>query len=141
MQHAEEELKHTAMENPAQETIPQRRRTQAVSMTQTEHPAINLHQSRLLQTLHSKLLEIAVSPHIVVSLEEIHIHAPVYQVSYSSEHSDISLRNDIPILIPEIPAITQKIKRRGFLRKRLEETNEAGLTGSRVIDLQTEMDV
>jgi hypothetical protein len=141
MQHAEKELQHTVMENPTKETVTHRNRTKAVAMTDAEYASIDLHKGRLYEFLHSKFLEIAVSPHIVVSLEEIHIHAPVYQVSYSSEHSDISLRNDIPILIPEIPDITQKIKRRGFLRKRPEETNEAGLTGSRVIDLQTEMDV
>ena len=125
----------------AQEAISGRHRPQTVAMAQTEHLAANLHQSRLHQTLHSELLEIAVCPHVVVSLEEIHAHSPVYQIRNSTEHSDISLRNHITILIPEIPYVTQKIQRFRILGKRPEEFNETRLPGSRITDLQTEMHI
>lgn len=129
------------MEDSTQETISPRRRPQTVAMSQTEHLSIDIDQSRLFQTLHPEFLEIAVCPHVVISLEEIHVHSPVDKVCQSSEHPDITLWNNITILIPEIPDIPQKIQRCGFLRKRPEKIHETSLSGSRVIDLQSQMDI
>ena len=54
--------------------------TEAITMAEAELPACNIYDSRLYKTLHSQFLEIAVCPHIMVSLEEIHLHSSVHQV-------------------------------------------------------------
>ena len=110
-------------------------------MSQTEHLSADVHKGRLLQTLHSKFLEIAVGPHVVVSLEEIHIHALVHQVGNGAEHPDITLGNNIAVLVPEIPDVAQEIQRSRILGKRPQKIHKTRLPGSRIIDLQTQMDV
>ena len=94
------------MEDPAQETISERCRPKTVSMTQTEDLSTYLDQCRLLQALHPKFLEITVSPHVVVSLEEIYIDTTINEISNSAEYSHVTLRYYITVLVPEIPDIS-----------------------------------
>ena len=43
-------------------------------MSEAERLTPDLHEIRLLEDLHPQLLEIAEAPHVVVALEEIHLH-------------------------------------------------------------------
>lgn len=117
MQHTEKELRNTVVEKSAQETIAERYRTKAVTMPQTEAPASYLDHSRLDELLHAKLLEVAVCPHIVVSLKEIHLHTPVHQILKSGKDTDVALRDDIAVLVPEVPYVSKKIQSLGILRQ------------------------
>jgi hypothetical protein len=111
MQHAEEYLEKTAMEDRTKETVPERNRAKAVSMTDTEPLSCNLHQTRLFQTDHTQFFKIGICPHVVISLEEIHFDASIHQVTKGSKDLDISLGNHITVFIPEIPDVTEKIQR------------------------------
>ena len=141
MQQTEQELKHPIMEDPTQETISERCRPKTVSMTQTEDLSTYLDQCRLFQALHPKFLEITVSPHVVVSLEEIYIDATINEISNSAEYSHVTLRYYITVLVPEIPDISKKIQRCRILRQRLQEVHKTRLSGSRIINLQPQMNV
>ena len=141
MKHAEETLSQTVMEEPAKETVSERNRAQTVSVPQTETLAPYLDQSRLNKLLHTQLLEIAVCPYIVVSLEEIHLHSPVHKILKSGKYTDIPFRHHIPVLIPEIPYVAKQIKSLRILGKRTQEAGKAPLAVRRVIDLKTEMDI
>ena len=117
MKHAEETLSQTVMKESAKETVSERNRAQTVSVSQTETLAPYLDQSRLNKLLHAQLLEIAVCPYIVVSLEEIHLHSPVHQVLKGGEDADVSLRDNIVILIPEVPYVSEKVQCFSILRQ------------------------
>lgn len=71
MEHAEQDLKRTTVEDGADDPVAERHITQTVTMTEAESFTCNIHYTRLLKTLHSKLLEITVCPDIVVARKEI----------------------------------------------------------------------
>ena len=77
----------------------------------------------------------------MVSLEEIHLHSPVHQLLKSGKDTDISLWNDVTVLIPEVPDVSEHIQGLGFRRQRAEEVRETALSVCRIGNLQTEMDV
>ena len=141
MEKAEKELRHTVVEKPAQKTVSERNRAQTVAMTETEHTPADLDLIRLLKLLHAKLLEIAVCPHVVISLKEIHLHPPVHKILKSGKNTDIPFRHHIPVLIPEIPYVAKQIKSLRILGKRTQEAGKTPLAVRRVIDLETEMDI
>jgi hypothetical protein len=110
-------------------------------MSQTEHLSFYFDTMRLLKLLHSQLLEIPICPHIVISLEEIDFDTPVHKRLQSSENPYISLWNHIPVLIPEIPYVTQKIYGIRLLRKAAQKVGKTTLTRIRVRNLKTKMNV
>jgi hypothetical protein len=110
-------------------------------MSETELLAGNLDKGRLLQTFHSQFLKIAISPYIMIAGKEINIHTSFNQILDGGKDTDISLRNNIPILVPEIPHIPEKIERLRILRKRTKKIHETTLPGSRIGNLETEMDI
>ena len=128
------------MKNRTEKTIPERHRTQAISMAETETLSGNLHQRRLLETDHSEFLEIRIAPDIVISLEEINLYSLLHQFAESGEHLDISLRDHIAVFIPEIPDVTEKVQCFRLISRYLpEERDETGFTTGRIRYLQTEM--
>lgn len=141
MEKTEKELRHTAVEKPAQKTVSERNRTQTVAMTETEHTPVDLDLIRLLELLHAKFLEIAVCPHVMIPLKEIYLHPPVHKILKSGKYTDIPFRHHIPVLIPEIPYVAKQIKSLRILGKRTQEAGKAPLAVRRVIDLETEMDI
>ena len=92
MQKTEKELKDTVMEHTPEKTISERRRTETITVTKTEGTSINLHQSRLNKLLHPQFFEVAICPHIVVALKEIHIDSSVQKFLNRSKNPDITLR-------------------------------------------------
>jgi hypothetical protein len=129
------------MEQTAEKPVSERDRTQPISVSEAETLSRNLHHTRLHKLHHSQFLKISVRPHVVVTLEEIHLHPPVHKLLKCSENPDIPLRHHILILIPEIPDITEKIDSLRLLRKRTQEIRKATLTGFRIEDLEAEMHV
>jgi hypothetical protein len=129
------------MEHPLNEHISGRNRSESVTMSETELLAGNLDKGRLLQTLHSQFLKIAISPYIMIAGKEINIHTSFNQILDGGKDTDISLRNNIPILVPEIPYIPEKIERLRILRKRTKKIHETTLPGSRTGNLEAEMDI
>jgi hypothetical protein len=128
------------VEDRTEETVSYRYRSQTISMAETETLSGNLHQRRLLETDHSEFLEIRIAPDIVISLEEIHLHTPIHQLTESGEHLDISLRDHIAVFIPEIPDVTKKVQCFRLISRYLpEERDETGFTTGRIRYLQTEM--
>ena len=141
MEHAEKELQDTVMEDPSEETVSERHRTQAVAMTETEDLVTDFHKCRLVETLHAEFLEILIGPHVVVALKEVHLHSPVHQTLKGSEYPDVAFRNHIAVFVPEIPYVAKKVQSIGILRKTVEEIRETPFTLLRVRDLQTQMNV
>jgi len=121
VQKAEKELEDAVMKHSTEETISHGNRPQTISMSYAERLASYFHESRLLQAYHSEFLEIAVCPYIVIALEKVNLHTPVHQRSQGREHPDISLRDHIPVFIPEIPYVAEEIERLRFLRQRVQE--------------------
>ena len=83
MQHAEKELRHAVVEQATKKSVSCRNRSQTVAMAETESFSSNLYKTGLFKALHSQLLEIAVRPHVMVSLEEVHLHPSVHQTLQS----------------------------------------------------------
>ena len=77
----------------------------------------------------------------VVSSEEIHIHATVYEFLHGSECADIALWHHIAVFIPEIPDVTEKIHSLSVFRQRTQKVCKAALAGGWVSHLKTQMDV
>jgi hypothetical protein len=141
MQHAEKELQDAIVEDSSEETVSRRHRTQAIPMTQTEHLTPNLDKSRLHHTFHAKLLKIAVGPHVMITLEEEHLHAPVHKALESSEHSYVPLRNNVTILVPEIPYVSEQIHSIRLLRKRVQKVGKTTLACIRIRNPESKMHV
>ena len=122
MEQAEQGLKELRAEAPAHKFVPMMAGTQPVTMPETESLPRDIHDIRLLENDDSHLLEIMIAPDVMVPLKEIHFHAIVHEVHQRSEHTHITLRHDIMILIPEIPDVTQHIERRRTVpRYRIKE--------------------
>jgi hypothetical protein len=139
MEHAEKDLQESVVEDTAKETITERNGTEAISMSEAETLSGDLDKSRLLKLLHAQFLEIRIRPHIVVSLEEKHLHSPVHQIGQSRKHPHISFRNHITILVPEVPDIAEKVHRLRILRQRAEKTGKTTFTVGRICDLKPQM--
>jgi hypothetical protein len=77
----------------------------------------------------------------MVTREEIYIHTSFYQIQKSSKDASIPLRDDITILVPEIPNIAKQIKSLRILRKRTEKIHKATLPGSRIGNLKPQMHI
>ena len=77
----------------------------------------------------------------MITLEEIHLDPSVHQCRKGSEHPYISFRNNIAVLIPEIPYISEKIQGLGLFRKTAEKLHETSLPAGRIIYLQTKMNI
>ena len=89
-----------------------------------------------------KLLEIRICPYVMVSLEEIDLHTLIQQILKSRKNFYITLRNNITILVPEIPYISEKIKRsRVLCGDSTKKRHETGFTSSRIGHLKTQMNV
>jgi hypothetical protein len=141
MEHAEKELCHTAMEHAAEETVSCRNRSQTVAVAEAECLSIYLNQMRLSQFDHSELLEIGICPDVVVAFKEKDLHSPVHKVLKGGQHPEIAFRNDITVLVPEIPDVAKQIEGLGIFRKGSQEACKATLTLFRIMNLKTEVDI
>lgn len=110
MQAAEKHLEKTAMEDTAKKTVSGRSRPKPVSMPEAELLPGDIHDRRLHKPLHAKLLKVAISPDIMVTLEEIYLHTGINQVLDSSKDTGIPLGDYIPVLVPEIPDVAKQEK-------------------------------
>ena len=71
------------------------------------------HYARLDKPPHPEFFKIAVCPHVMIALEEIHLDTGIHQIHKGRKHPDITFRDNIPVLVPEIPDIPQKIQGTG----------------------------
>ena len=116
--------------------------TEPVTMTEAEDLASDIDDIRLLEYPDAHILKIVVTPDVVVSLKEIDLHARVHQVHKRREHTNIALRDNIMIFIPEIPDVTQKVQcLRFILRNRPQELDETRLPCDGILDIQPKMHV
>jgi hypothetical protein len=139
MQHTEKELGQPVMEQTSKKPVPEWDRTQTVSMTKAESLTGNLHDTWLYETYHTQLLEIAVCPHIMVSLEKIHLHSPVHKVLQCSKDAYVALGHHITILVPEVPYVTEQIQSIRFRRKIVQKRNKTTLAFIRILDFEPQM--
>lgn len=137
----EQKLRHTAMEHVAKESVPERYRSETVAMAKAEFLSSDLHKCRLGQLHQSQFLKIGICPYVVVTLEEINLYPSVHQFLQGSEHSYITFRHDIKILIPEVPDVTKQVYGLRVLRKTPEKISETAFTTCRIGDLKTKVDV
>ena len=136
VQHAEEDLKEAAMEDASDDPVAKRHVSESVTMTETKSDAGDIHDTRLFKTFHAELLEVTIGPDVVVSSEEIHIHATVHEFLQGSECADIALWHHIAVFIPEIPDVTEKIHSLSVFRQRTQKVCKAALAGSGIRHLQ-----
>ncbi len=141
VQEAEKELGRTVMEESPQEAVSIRDRAEAVTVAEAEGFAGDFHKIRLLEFLHPEFLKIGIGPYIVVALEEIYLDSPVHKGLKGRKDTDITLRNNVLIFIPEVPDVTEHIQRLRFGRQRVKEVRKTALTIGRVCNLETEMDI
>ena len=141
MKHAEKELSQRIMEKSAKEAVAERNRAKAVTMSKAETLALDLNYSRLDKLLHAQLLKIAVCPHIVVSLEEVYTHTSVHQILKSGKDTNVALRYDIAILVPEVPYVPKKIQSLGICGQRTEKSDKTAFTFGRIADTEAKMDI
>lgn len=111
-------------------------------MSYTEFLPADLHQMRLTYLFHAQLLEVGVGPHIVVARAEIHIHPGGNEILDGRKDTRISLRNHIPVFIPEIPDVPKQKEIFGPVGRNLpQEFDKTLLAGRRIIDIQSQVHV
>ena len=92
--------------------------------------------------LDTEALEITVTPDVVIATEEMDGHAIGYQGLKRCEYTGVTSRHYIPVLIPEIPDVAEKIEcLRSFRRQRLKETGKRVLTRTRIAHVKSQMDI
>ena len=122
--------------------VPMVSRAQSVPVSHTEALPPYLRHIRLLKLHHAQLFKIVERPEVVVSLEEVHLHARIYQVCDGSQHPDRALGHHIAVLIPEIENVSQQIQ--GLCTGRVnlfEKADKVPLPLRRIPHLKTQVDV
>jgi len=142
MKKAEKTLKKSITESPSHQFVPFVPRPESVTMTEAECLSSYHGDIRLLENPYSKFLEIMEAPDIVVALKEINLDTRVHQINQSREHPHVAFRDDIPVLVPEIPNVSEQIQRPApLLRNRLQEPDKTSLPVNGIIDLQAKMHI
>ena len=78
----------------------------------------------------------------MITREKVYFDAGINQVGDGGKYFHITLRDDIPVFVPEIPDITEEIQGfRLFGRDILEEFHEAGLARLGILDIQAKVHV
>ena len=93
---AEHPLADFVMEQPPHGFVDPVSRPQSISMADAEDLASDLQGVGLMENPDPHVLEIMVTPDVVVALEETDLNASFHQVHQGSENPDISLRHQIP---------------------------------------------
>jgi len=142
MQQTKYALEKLVAESPSHQFIPFVSRPEAIAMAKAEHFAADLCDIWLLKNLYAQFLKIMEAPDVVVALKKADLDTCVHQIHQGCEHSDITFRDHIMILIPEIPDVAQKVQSlRAILGNRLQETDKAGFPVCRVVHVQSEVDI
>ena len=136
MQHAEKDLKETAMEDAADDSVAKRNVSESVTVSEAESNPGDIHDTWLFKTFHAEFLKVAVGPDVMVSREEIYIHSAVHEFLQGGECADISFRNHITVFIPEVPDVAEQIDRFGVFRQGTQEVGETALAGGGISHLQ-----
>ena len=142
MKQTEQTLEESVAESPPHEFVPFMSWPQPVAVTQAEGLSADLGHIRLLEHLYAQLLKIVEAPYVVVALEKADLDTGVHQVKQGREHPHIAFRNDIVVLVPEVPDVPQEVQcLRPVHRNGSQEPHKAGLPVGRVIHVQPEMDI
>lgn len=117
---AEQPLGDPAAENSLHALVDMHSGAESITMSQHETFARMRDKFRAMMNFDPKALEIAIAPDVVVSAEEMDLDSPGDQRLKRREHTGITGRHHIPVLIPEIPDVAKKINSlRLFGRSRL----------------------
>lgn len=141
MQRAENLLERTAMEDAGQDAVAARNGAEAITVTEAEDLAGNSRYVGLLKPFHSERLEVGIAPDVVIAAKEIDIHTSIDEVEQRSKHAHIAFGNDVAVLIPEIPDVTEQVEALGLRRKRAEKLHETRLPILRVQNVTAEVNV
>ena len=87
-------------------------------MPKAEALAANLHQLRLGALDHAYALEERIAPNVVIAGEEVHRNSGVHQGDQASDHSCSFAGDNVVVFIPEIPDISQQVKRKSIVGNR-----------------------
>lgn len=72
----------------------------------------------------------------MIAFKEKDLDSPVHKVLKGREDTDISLWNDITVLVPEIPDVAKEVQSLCVFRERAEEVRETPLPAGRIADLK-----
>ena len=110
MQRAENLLERTAMEDAGKDAIAARNRAEAIAVAEAEYLAGNGRYVGLLKPFHSERLEVGIAPDVMIAAKEIDIHTSIDEVEQRCKHAHIAFGNDVSVLIPEIPDVTEQVE-------------------------------
>ena len=114
MQRAENLLERTAMEDAGKDAVAARNGAEAITVTEAEDLAGNSRYVGLLKPFHSERLEVGIAPDVMITAKEIDINTSIDEVEQRSKHAHIAFGNDVAVLIPEIPDVTEQVEALGL---------------------------
>ena len=142
VEHTEETANSTIAEDCLHHFVRTQAGAQTVTVSQAEKLARMLDHQGLVDDFDSHGLQIGIHPHIVIAGTDKDLHPGLEKVHQSGENPDISLRNHVSILVPEIPDVAKQIQRLGPLhRNPPQETHETSLPFDRISDFESQMNV
>jgi hypothetical protein len=142
MEKAEYTLEELVTESPAHQFVPFVSRPESVSVTEAEDFPSYLGDVRLLENLDTEILEIMEAPDVMVALEKADLHPGVHQIHQGGEHPDIPFRDNIMVLVPEIPDVPKKVQGLcSILRDGLQETDETRFPVGGIVHVQAKVDI
>ena len=101
---------------------------QSVAMSQEEYLTVDLCGQRLLMQYDATLLlQIIVSPYIVVACEVMHLNTHVCELGNLSEESGKPLWHYIFVFVPEVKHVAEQVYGRCLLLDRVKEAHEPSL--------------
>ena len=135
MNKVEQTLAEAVVEDAPKQLELDRRVAKSITMGKEKDLVANLRGKRLtMENDATLLLQIAVSPYIVVAREEMHLHTKVGQFRELAEEASATLWHDILVFVPKVEHIAQEIDCARLVLDTIEETDDAPLLCAAVRD-------
>ena len=124
----EQRLANAVVEYPAQQFERAAVVAQAVAVGKMEHLAVNLGGKGLVVHRHATLLlQVVVSPNVVVAREEVHLDAHIGQLRQLAEEAGETLWHHIFIFIPEVEHVAKEVNGRCLVLDGVEKSHQPAL--------------
>ena len=128
MHEVQQTLADTVVEHPFQELKLAVGIAQTIAMCQIEHASIDVgRQGLAMQDDATLLLQIAISPNIVVTSEIVHFHPIVGQFRDFSKETRVAFRHNMLVLVPEVEHIAQQVDSGSLFLDTVKESHKAAL--------------
>jgi len=139
----EENLGGSIVEKPSDESETRCDIAESVAVPDAESLAAYCRNIGLrLQDFHTDFVfKIAIAPDVMIPGYEVYGGSIVCFSGQCSQSSGVSFRYDMPVFVPEVEDVPQKVDGFGFFRKGVEEGGKAFVLLGTVDTINAEMDI